>query len=197
MSSSADAPRLSLTQGGEGSPTEQLTSRVSRLRVRVGAGSLDRVLLVVGGTLMPLGVLLVVLGWLGASRTVLVFEQIPYMLSGGLLGVALVFAGGFLYFTYWQTLQVRESRARERDLRAEHEALVASLARIEALLSRDLADSAAAAVSPIGAQLLATPKGSMVHRPDCAIVAGRDDVRHVAPGTSGIKPCRICQPELD
>jgi hypothetical protein len=196
MSSRAVAPPLSLTQGGEGSPTEQLTSRVSRLRVRVGAGSLDRVLLVVGGTLMPLGVLLVVLGWLGASRTVLVFEQIPYMLSGGLLGVALVFAGGFLYFTYWQTLQVRESRARERDLRAEREALVASLARIEALLSRDLADSAAA-VSPIGEPLLATPKGTMVHRPDCAIVAGRDDVRHVAPGTSGIKPCRICQPELD
>lgn len=48
--------------------------------------------------------MLVIIGWVGTSRTVLVAGQIPYVVSGGLLGLGLVFLGGFLYFGYWLAL---------------------------------------------------------------------------------------------
>jgi hypothetical protein len=163
------------------SPAAELTRRVARLRTRATGGDLDRMLLLVGGVLLPLGILLVVLGWLGASHTVLVFEQIPYLLSGGLLGVALVVAGGFVYFAYWQTLIVRESRDHHREL-------VACLGRIETILAGDRE------VSVAGSALVATPTGNMMHRSDCSVVAGREDLRSVVPGTAGFVLCKICQP---
>src|SRR3546814_4469072 len=63
-----------------------------------------------GGVIAPLGVVIVLLGWLGASRTPHVFEQVPYLISGGLLGIALVFLGAFFYFAHWLTELVREHR---------------------------------------------------------------------------------------
>jgi len=176
-----DPPGASPSPEPAPTPAADLTRRVGQLRTRVTGGQLDRALLVVGGLLLPLGILLVVLGWLGASHTVLVFEQIPYMLSGGLLGLALVVAGGFIYFTYWQTLLVRESRRNQQEL-------VACLGRIETLLATGRQPSAAATA------LVATPAGTMIHRPDCPVVAQRDDLRPVSPGTAGFEACKICQP---
>ena len=174
----------------------RLTDRVRSLRTRGGGGpgERDRLLLVLGGVLVPLGLLLVVLGWVGASRTVLLFEQLPYIASGGLLGLALVVAGGFVYWSYWQTLLVREARAD----RAE---LTAGLQRLEALLERALVAAppvAEAAGAPsAGSTLVATPRGSMLHRPDCAAVAARDDLRAVSADAPGMVPCRLCDPLAD
>jgi hypothetical protein len=106
----------------------RLATAVQGLRTRAAGGNLDRWLLVIGGTLMPLGVLLIILGWLGASHTPLQFEQTPYLISGGILGLALVVGGGFVYFAYWQTLRVRESREQSREL-------LAALGRVEGLLA--------------------------------------------------------------
>jgi hypothetical protein len=168
-------------------PTLKLSSRVSRLRGRTREGSLDRALLVIGGVLLPLGVLLVILGWLGASHTVLLFEQIPYVVSGGLLGLALVIVGGFVYFTYWQTLLVRESRTANRDL-------VAGLARIEAVLSRVAAPDLQQRPAEAAPVLVATAKGTMAHLPGCQVVAGRRGLRSVPADSPLLRPCRICQP---
>lgn len=170
---------------------ERLTVRVRQLRTRGGEGGNDRWLLIVGGILLPLGLLLVLLGWRGASRTVLLFEQIPYLVSGGLVGLSLVIAGGFVYFSYWQTLLVREGRS-------EREDLLASLGRLEGLLERALLAQAPTADASPGTgparPLVATANGSMLHRLDCAAVAGRDNLREVDPDTPGLVPCRICEP---
>lgn len=173
---------------------ERLSTRVRRLRTRGGDGNNDRWLLIVGGTLLPLGLLLVLLGWRGASRTVLLFEQIPYLVSGGLLGLSLVIAGGFVYFSYWQTLLVREGRL-------ERENLLASLSRLEDLLERvavgqPTAGGAVGATST-SARFVATASGTMLHRLDCPAVAGRDSLRDVDPSTPGLTPCRICEPLAD
>jgi hypothetical protein len=40
--------------------------------------------------------LLVILGWAGAAGTPLLFERIPYLISCGLLGLGLIFCGGFV-----------------------------------------------------------------------------------------------------
>lgn len=168
---------------------ERLAGRVSRLRTRTGVGNLDRWLLLLGGVLMPLGFLLVIMGWIGASRTPLLFEQIPYMISGGLLGIALVFVGGFVYFAYWQTLLVRESRTAREDLQA-------ALSRLEVLLAANLTGGASTApASPNGQPgLVATATGSMLHRPECAVVVGRPTLRAASPDEPGLSACGLCDP---
>lgn len=178
---------------------DRIAGRVSTLRTRGSSGDLDRWLLVIGGVLVPLGILLVVLGWLGASRTPLVFEQIPYMISGGLLGLALTFAGGFVYFAYWETVRVRDARTQSKEV-------LDALGRIEYLLASGAAGIAAGAVSALGdggginghasavGPLVSTETGTMIHRPDCPIVTGRDNLRAVTPDTPGLRPCRICEP---
>ena len=66
---------------------QRLAANLSALRIRRGGlFEGDRWMLVVGGTMVPLGIVFVLLGWFGASRSVLVFEQIPYLISGGVLG---------------------------------------------------------------------------------------------------------------
>lgn len=106
---------------------ERFRSGVAGLRVG-GAGSLmsERLLLFLAGIVAPLGVVIVILGWRGASNTPYQFEQVPYLISGGLLGLALVFLGGFFYFAHWMTQLVKEHREQSR-------AILAALERISEL----------------------------------------------------------------
>jgi Na+/melibiose symporter-like transporter len=101
---------------------ESLTARAQRLRGRT-ASDRSRALFIAGGVALSLGFSLVILGYLGASHTIYVFEQIPYLISGGILGGALVIAGGFCYFAFWLTR-----------LHAEMAQTRASNERIEVLL---------------------------------------------------------------
>lgn len=170
----------------------RLVTGVAGLRSRAArAGDRDRYLLIGGGILVPLGLLLVVLGWVGASQTVLIFEQLPYIASGGLLGLALVVAGGFVYWSYWLTVLIREARADRTEL-------TAGLGRMEDLLERVLLAQAPVLVEAFdGGGLVATPRGTMLHRPDCPTVVNRDDLRAVAADEPGMSPCRLCDPLAD
>jgi hypothetical protein len=178
----------------------RLVAGVSALRVRKGSGvPLERMLLIAGSVFIPLGGLLILLGWYGASHTPNLFEQLPYLISGGLLGVALVGAGGFFYFGYWLTKQVYEARS-------QNERLVAALDRIEdrlALAGASPNGAPAANGRPRGARravsvsqpmFVATATGTMLHRPDCAVVANRDGLLEVPADAAGYKPCRLCDP---
>lgn len=113
---------------------QRLVESVRGLRTRVTGDDTARTLLILGGILLPLGLVLIVLGWSGASRSVDEWEQIPYLISGGVLGLALVVAGGFCYFTYWQTQVLHAVRRDATDTKAVLEALE----RIEALLAADV-----------------------------------------------------------
>jgi hypothetical protein len=169
---------------------DESLSRQQRLAARVGVirsrraerGPNDRWMLIVGGVLLPLGLALIVLGWEGVSQTVFVYDQLTYLVSGGLLGLALVVTGGFIYFTYWQTIQVRESRT-------HHEESQAVLLRIEALLQQSSSPTVAS-----GTGLVATATGSQIHRADCAAVVGRSNLRPVTRDEPGLTPCKLCDP---
>ncbi len=166
----------------------RLSTRVGSLRSRArSAGDNDRFLLIAGSVIVPLGLLLVVLGWVGASHTVLIFEQIPYLVSGGMLGLALVVAGGFVYWSYWQTLLVREARA-------DRQELTAGLARLEALLEQALDARLPGAEQAPPVDLVVTARGTMLHRSDCSVVAGRDGLRPATADSPGLQPCRLCDP---
>jgi hypothetical protein len=169
---------------------DRLADQVRRLRTRASSGQLDRWLLIGGGVLMPLGVVFILLGWAGAARTPLPFEQNDYLISGGLLGLAFVISGGFVYFAYWQTVRIRESRTQAAEL-------TSAIRRLETLLGEGGATAGAGAGTAKTASaksFVATASGSIFHRPECAAVAGRDDLTKVDATKTKLRPCRICTP---
>jgi hypothetical protein len=147
---------------------------------------------VVGWVLAGLGVIAIAIGYFGVSRESLVAKQLPYLISGGIGGIALVGAGAALVATE----DLRRFRTRLDRL----ETMVGDLHSV--LLSRADAPSpngqrpAAAALST---GLVALPTGRSFHRVDCAMVEGKADVAAVTPAAARrrhLEPCRLCEPEL-
>jgi hypothetical protein len=169
---------------------DRLGEAVSRIRGgrRLNA---DRAQLVAGGALAILGLIAIVVGWYGAAHTGFGFEQTPYLISGGLLGLALCFLGGFVYFAYWVTRLVRESRA-------QSERAAEILGQIALTLDGNGTRARSRSRRPIAGgsvgQFVATRNGTFFHRHDCPTVRGRDKLRKVTARTRGLEPCRICDP---
>ncbi|HEY3810496.1 MAG TPA: hypothetical protein VGL49_03595 [Acidimicrobiales bacterium] len=187
------------------------------IRVRRPSLPIDRILLATASILTPLGVVLIILAWYGAAHTPKVYEQIDYLISGGVLGATLTILGGFMYFGYWLTRQLQESR-RENALalqafRRLQDTLAGAAAGRRAGSSgagsgggtdgngngggarpRRTPPGSPAAEDPTGEipVLVATPRGNLLHRPDCVVVARRPGSRPVAPGTVGYGYCRLC-----
>jgi multisubunit Na+/H+ antiporter MnhG subunit len=167
--------------------------------LRTGGMSLnlsERTLMVLGGVLAPLGLVLVLLGWVGASRTPNLFEQVPYLISGGLFGLALVFLGSFFYFAHWITELVKESRTQSAALLTAIEDLRDDV-RSGAARDVPVRDTPATSAADNGSvPLVATVRGSMAHRPDCVVVAGKDDLRAVT-ASDALMACKLCDPSAD
>jgi hypothetical protein len=170
---------------------EDLAKGLARLRRRTGMVPTERWLAVAGGVLMPLGVVLVLAGWYGASHTTRLFEEIPYLISGGMLGIVLAAIGAALYFGYWLTRLVAGDRQ-----------IVEVLTRIEARLDPSLLEGngrgSGAMATPVAAtgSFVATRTGTMFHRTDCPVVADRPDkeLRTITLPANGMSPCKLCAP---
>lgn len=159
----------------------------------------DRVLAVAGATALPLGFVAIFLGWYGASRTPFLFEQVPYLISGGLLGVGLVLAGGLLFFGSWFARLAEQDRIASQDLVDAltdlHDAVIEQAQAFATATTH--AGTGAAAPSAGGFRtLVATPTGAMAHRPECSVVASRDDLVTVPLPAEGYRPCKMCEPDL-
>lgn len=131
----------------------RLAAATARLRGRSGPVA-ERWLLTAGAVLVPLGALAVLLGWYGTAHTTRVWEQVPYLVSGGLLGLGLMVVGGLGYFAAWLTRLVEENRRHARELVAAAERAVAALERLEARLAADN--------TPPPTEPAATPPGGAV-----------------------------------
>jgi hypothetical protein len=79
---------------------DEFRADVAGVRVQAPSPAGERRLLALGVVLMVAGIAAVVIGWYGASGTTTVSDQIPYLISGGLLGIALTVAGGVLFLRY-------------------------------------------------------------------------------------------------
>lgn len=193
MTSTTGDIRVERDATGEASRQQRLTTAISSLRTRTKATDAARVLLIVGSIAAPLGLVVILLGWWGASHTPNLYEQVPYSISGGMFGLGLVFAGGFAYFAYWMTQLVRATRRDTAETRAV-------LERIESLLSGGTVGGGNGRTSSLAAELVppatyvATARGTLYHRPDCAAVAGRKGVKKIDPAKGSLEPCRICNP---
>jgi len=208
-----------------------LMGAAARLRSRRRRSfPIETFLLVAGALLLPIGIIVIIVGWYGSAHTFHPYEQTDYLISGGLLGLGLVFVGGFLYFGYWMTRQIRTSTTANQQM-------LQALARIEAQLgagangkhlplgmpassilpeagrsarSRSNAPAAkrekdsqvrqpAGAGEPAAAAtatlpLVATERGNLIHRPDCPVVANKENLRAVGADEPGYRPCQICSP---
>ena len=65
-----------------------------------------------------LGGLALLLGWIGVSGTALGYEQLPYLISGGVLGALLIGVGATLYLSAdlrdeWRKLDTLEESLRQ------------------------------------------------------------------------------------
>lgn len=87
------------TQGAE-DRLEEFQAELARLRVRRTSPTTEQRLLLAGIVLMPLGLLLVLVGYAGASGTTDFSSQVPYLLSGGVLGLGLTIVGAALFLRY-------------------------------------------------------------------------------------------------
>jgi hypothetical protein len=155
---------------------------------------IDRAQLIGGSALAVLGLAAIIIGWLGAANTGFEFEQIPYLISGGLLGLALCFLGGFVYFAYWITRLVRESRTQSERAAEILDQIVLSLNGHGPNVATTARARSAKPIAGGSGEFVATKSGTFFHLPDCSAVEGRKGLRKVSPQTRGLGPCGICDP---
>lgn len=168
--------------------SDDKTMDASPLARREPLRRVDQVMETIGIALLPVGLTALVVGWLGVASNGLVFLQLPYVVSGGLLGVGLLFASGTIYLASW----ISRTSAVQRRQNDELLAAVTQLQRTIAVLP--LAAGGNGVAARTAGHFLATPSGSMFHRPDCAIVTGREDLREVEADAAGMHPCGMCSP---
>jgi hypothetical protein len=86
---------------------DECKAEIAELRVGVPSSGNERKLLVLGVALIAAGIALVLGGWYGASGEATIAEQFPYLISGGVFGLALVITGAALFARYSMTRFMR------------------------------------------------------------------------------------------
>jgi hypothetical protein len=148
-----------------------------------------------GWTFLGVGFILMIVGYLGVSREALVAKQLPYLISGGILGVAFVVFGAMLVGS--EDLK----RASERIDRLEQlvgDLHAALLARPDAPAFGESGSANGEAATADESGLLALPDGHSYHRAGCSMIQGKRQAQTVTASDArrrGLKPCRLCEPE--
>lgn len=136
-----------------------------------------------GVGLCLVGFLVIFLGWNGAGSHNVLMAQFPYLISGGIAGLAVVVIGAAMIVVQNQ----RTDRAR----------LEEALSRLTAAVERQgtSAGAGAGAVGGLGGYVVAG--STSYHHLDCQLPEAREEAR-VVPlediRTSGLEPCRVCRP---
>ena len=131
---------------------------------------------------IAVGLLIIGLAWNGAASVDFVSGQIPYLLSGGALGLGFIMLGGAMII-------VQNSRHDRSLIEAQLKELNTAIARLA---------NAIGGGGPGGHN--GAPKvvlgRSSYHRPDCRLAQGKDlPVATIeAAEADGLSPCRICNP---
>jgi hypothetical protein len=150
---------------------------------------------VVGWVLTGLGALALLIGYLGISREAIVAKQIPYLISGGIGGLALLIIGA----VFLGTEDVRRDTARLDRLEAMVEQLHAALLVADPAAADELVRGAATdGRRPTASDgVVVLPQGKSFHRRDCAMVDGKPAAESMSldrATSRGLVPCRLCEP---
>ncbi|GAB2887781.1 hypothetical protein [Nocardioides pacificus] len=146
---------------------------------------LQVVLFFAGAILLPLGLVVIVLGWYGAAHTPYQYDQLSYLVSGGLLGLGLTFCGGFLYFGAWLARITADQRDSAKRL-ADTLLVLADVTSRSVDIRGDGVD--------VSALPVVAGNGTTLHRRDCSLVAHRTDLKPVGEDNGHLTECRVCRP---
>ena len=160
---------------------------------------------VVGWVLTGVGLLAIFIGWFGISGQALVAKQLPFLISGGIGGIALVAIGAVILGTE----DLRNDSGRldrlEKQIAQLHAVLLARADAPDVSLfegesprhpngkhERDL-------YGPDGEpeEFVALPGATTFHRAECAMVEGKTEAEAITTDVAlseGLKPCRLCDP---
>lgn len=116
---------------------QNFTQEIGEMRLRGARADRERLLLVVGSLLLVAGLALAVVGGFQASGTQVLGDQVAFLATGTLLGLALVIVGTALFVRYsiarfmrfWLVRLVHEHRS-------ETDRVVDALKAVEAKLDR-------------------------------------------------------------
>lgn len=148
---------------------------------------------VIGWLLLLLGAISLFLGWWGVSGESLTAKQLPYLVSGGLTGVALILVAA----VFLATDDFRRQMSRLHGLESKVDDLYA-------LLVETPGDAAPSARSGRGGgaanpqSVVAVPTGTSYHRAVCPLAAGKPDAVPVSAAQirrRRLRPCRVCAPD--
>jgi hypothetical protein len=135
-----------------------------------------------GLILAAIGLVAIGVGWNGAAGQTTVLGQLPFILSGGMIGISLVILGAAMLVVQG----AREDRAR----------LEAKLDQLADALHAGGGRSAEPA--PQDASGLVIAGTASYHVPGCRLVDGREETSYLTPveaQANDLKPCRVCQPD--
>lgn len=159
---------------------------------------------VAGAVLLPVGIVVICLGWYGIAHTPYEYDQLVYLVSGGMLGLGITFVGGFLYFAAW--IARIGTDLKESDKRLADTLLVLadslSQAAVRASTPPSIAGSvqhnsgATGTTDTVGtvATMVVAGSSTTVHRVDCVLIEGRTDVHPASANSAGLTTCRLCGP---
>lgn len=120
--------------------------------------------------------------WDGAASINFVTGQLPYLLSGGFLGLGLVVTGAALLLL--------------TTVRAERQLLTERLEEVTTLLGRNLATlSYSSNGKAAGPQVVSG--ATVYHLAECKILQGKEGLATVPveqAAAEGLSPCRVCNP---
>jgi hypothetical protein len=143
-----------------------------------------------GWALVVLGAVAIFLGWFGVSGQSLTAKQTPYLVSGGLAGLALVVVGAVFLATDNLRRQMSRLDSVERKVDELYELLV-----LEPPAEPDTIEGGSAAETD---ELRALPGATTFHRSTCRLVAGKPEAAPVNAeeiGARSLKPCPVCDPD--
>jgi hypothetical protein len=135
-------------RGAQSDRGERFVAGVQTLHVPNQSERLERRLYLAGIVLPFIGLFVIGIGWWGASGTKYVYQEIPFIISGGIFGIALVIIGATLFarfsvarlLRFWLARLVAEQQLQtDRAVEAIErvaEAITAQAAAVERLSDR-------------------------------------------------------------
>jgi hypothetical protein len=136
------------------------------------------------------GFAMIVIGWNGMAKVASADQQLPYLLSGGFGGMALILLSVAL-------LLIAQIRTERRKLMNVLEVMAVAVGRAVPEAERaDVLSELASPAAPATGMVVAGP--STYHRPDCRLVQGKEGLDRMpieAARRSDLSPCRVCDPD--
>lgn len=141
--------------------------------------------------IVAIGLLIIGVGWNGAAgsggeidHVPVLQAQLPWLLSGGFLGLAIVVVGAAVLVSH-----------------AHREDRVSLESRLEALIEAVGRQGGAGAVGIATDDLVGfvVAGQNSYHNGDCRLLEGRSETSYLAPeeaASQGLTPCRVCRPPV-